>query len=299
MFKLAIVIPYYKKKFFEQTLDSLVQQESGEFNLYIGDDASPEDPSEIIGRYDSVLNLTYRRFEENLGHEDLTAHWDRCVDMIMDESWIMILGDDDILSPNVVKAFYEHIGNIERDSNVVRFASRILSNDGSLSHKYEHPLHESAEAAFLRRYYGKTRSSLSEYIFRRESYKKYGFHNYHLAWHSDDRAWLEFSNSNSIYSINEAEVYFRHSAVHITGKKDNQKQKDIASRNFYRFLAQRNNFSKDHRLLFARNYERTARKLEDLSLTDRFTLLRIYIQSFDSSAFKKLMKRMVKDAIKF
>jgi glycosyltransferase involved in cell wall biosynthesis len=298
MFKLAIVIPYYKIDFFEYTLESLEKQTNKNFQVYIGNDASPNDPQNIIEFYQDRLQITYKKFEENLGLKSLTSQWDRCLRMIGDESWILILGDDDVLGENIVKTFYEQIEKIEENSNVVRFASRILFTDGSLSQKYTHPNLEMPEKAYLRRYYDKTRSSLSEYIFRRESYEKYGFCNYPLAWHSDDRAWLEFSNAKPIFSINEAEVYFRHSDIHITGKDDNLNKKYMATKEYYKFLSNQRCFSKEHRLLFARNYERTGRKMENLSLTDRLELLRIYIKSFDPSAFKKLLKRMVKDVIK-
>lgn len=42
---LAIVIPYYKLTFFEETLQSLANQSDKRFKVYIGDDASPEDRS--------------------------------------------------------------------------------------------------------------------------------------------------------------------------------------------------------------------------------------------------------------
>ena len=42
---LAIIIPYFKLLFFEETLQSLAIQTDKRFKVYIGDDASPEDPS--------------------------------------------------------------------------------------------------------------------------------------------------------------------------------------------------------------------------------------------------------------
>ena len=44
---LAIVIPYYKYTFFEETLLSLQNQTNKKFNVYIGDDASPENPLDL------------------------------------------------------------------------------------------------------------------------------------------------------------------------------------------------------------------------------------------------------------
>jgi hypothetical protein len=40
---LAIVIPYYKRTFFEETLQSLAKQTDKRFVVYVGDDAGQED----------------------------------------------------------------------------------------------------------------------------------------------------------------------------------------------------------------------------------------------------------------
>ena len=45
---LAIIIPYYKIVFFEETLKSLSEQTDKRFKVYIGDDASPENPANLI-----------------------------------------------------------------------------------------------------------------------------------------------------------------------------------------------------------------------------------------------------------
>lgn len=41
---LAIVIPYYKINYFEETLKSLSNQTDKKFKVYIGNDASENDP---------------------------------------------------------------------------------------------------------------------------------------------------------------------------------------------------------------------------------------------------------------
>ncbi len=53
--KLAIVIPYFKISYFEELLLSLSQQTVQEFNLYIGDDNSPDSPYKIIKKFDIKL----------------------------------------------------------------------------------------------------------------------------------------------------------------------------------------------------------------------------------------------------
>ncbi len=45
---LAIIIPYYKLTFFEETLQSLVNLTDERFKVYIGNDGIPEDPSYLF-----------------------------------------------------------------------------------------------------------------------------------------------------------------------------------------------------------------------------------------------------------
>ncbi len=104
---LAIIIPYYKLTFFEDTLESLANQTNQDFKVYIGDDASPDNPTDLLNRYKGKFDFHYHRFQTNLGGKSLTQQWDRCIGLSASEQWIMILGDDDFLSNSVVASFYE------------------------------------------------------------------------------------------------------------------------------------------------------------------------------------------------
>ena len=245
---LAIIIPYYKLAFFEATLQSLVAQTCQDFKVYIGDDASPEDPKVLLEQFQGKFDFLYHRFETNLGGISLTQHWERCIELSVNESWLMILGDDDVLGENVVEAFYKNLEEIKQNGcNVVRFATQIIDEEGiAISKVFEHPKQEKATDAFWRKFKGDTRSSLSEYVFSRASFLKYGFKDYPLAWHSDDMAWLEFSMHLPIYSISSTPVFVRFSEINISGKTDNQQQKLKATNLFLTSLivANTSNFLK-------------------------------------------------------
>ena len=189
---LAIIIPYYKLAFFEATLQSLVAQTCQDFKVYIGDDASPEDPKVLLEQFQGKFDFLYHRFEENLGSTSLTQQWERCIALSDNEPWLMILGDDDVLGENVVEEFYRNLPEIEEiGCNVVRFATQKLNEFGEcISEIYLHPKVEKASDFFLR----KTRSSLSEYIFRKVNVVKIGFRDFALGWYSDVMAVLEFSD---------------------------------------------------------------------------------------------------------
>lgn len=225
---LAIVIPYFKKSYFKECLESLANQTNKNFTVYIGDDASCEDPLDLIEESKDQLDITYKRFKNNLGGISLTKQWERCIELTRDEKWLMILGDDDYISENYVEEFYKYLPEInEYNIKVIRFASRIIrSPSGTISIKYTHPKIEKSTDSLYRRYFESSRSSLSEYIFERSAFLKNGFRKFPLGWGADNFAWLDFTNFGSIYTINTSVAYFRISELNISrgGYKQLQKQ---------------------------------------------------------------------------
>jgi len=146
---------------------------------------------------------------------------------------------------------------------------------------WRHPVWESATDAYLRKFKFLTRSSLSEYVFSKTTYQKYGFYNYPLAWNSDDRAWLDFSEEKPIYSINEAVVCSRLSALNITGKKDNVVFKNASLVQFYKFLIQNKfkYYSKWDRVKIIRQYHYVLRCTKKLDNKDRLFLVTQYLKN--------------------
>lgn len=239
---LAIIVPFYKIAFFEATLKSLVSQTDKRFKVYIGDDCSPDDCGLLLKEYDNVLAFEYCRFEKNLGGISLVQQWQRCIALAKEEQWFMILGDDDVLGPNVVASFYSNLEKINKHKiDVVRFATQKIAQDGSQTDsQFRHPEIEIAEDFLIRKYEGKTRSSLSEYIFSKKRYSALGFRDFPLAWYSDVFAVLEFSDFGTIFTINEAVVSVRYSDLNIssiTTDVSYQKKKE-AKRMFTKALLQ-------------------------------------------------------------
>ncbi|WP_157209016.1 glycosyltransferase family 2 protein [Mariniflexile maritimum] len=235
---IAIVIPFYKFTFFQETLESLANQTNKNFNVYIGDDASKENCSDLLEQYKDRFNFVYKRFEHNLGNTSLVKQWERCIDLTTNEDWLMVLGDDDVLSTNYIAEFYKHLPEINKNNcNVVRFASVTIDNrSNQTSPLFTHPKIEKATDFFHRRFTNKTRSSLSEYMFKKHAYNKYGFYNYNLAWFTDDRAWLEFSEFKNIYSINSAFLSFRLSEENISRANFKTHEKEILRLAFFKFI---------------------------------------------------------------
>ena len=294
---LAIIIPYYNFTFFEETLLSLANQTDNRFKVYIGNDASPEDPSLLLEKYKGQFDFVYHRFENNLGGISLTQQWERCIALSGNEEWIMILGDDDVLGDNVVKTFYRNLPPIVKECiNLVRYATQII-NGGSqiISDVYKHPKLEKATDSFFRRLKGFTRSSLSEFIFSRGSYLKHGFQDYPLAWHSDDMAWLDFPDNKPIYTINETNIFIRISEYSITGKLENKKVKQKANALFLKGCLEYKLglFNKTQCLFLIYNYEVALKINRKLDLKESFFLMSLYLKYFKLVPFLKYNRRFL------
>lgn len=291
---LAIVIPYYNLEFFGECLESLAVQTNKNFKVYIGNDASPKDPYSLIDSYQEKLNITYRRFEQNLGSLSLTQHWVRCIEMSIEEEWIMILGDDDLLDINVVNNFYLNHSEFNEKSNVIRFASQIIDAEGThKSQVFKHPKWEKASDSFFRWLHGETRSTLSEHIFTKKAYIKFQFKNYPLGWHSDDIAWLDFPDGKKIYSINNSKVFIRHSGISITTTSNNLDLKEEASLRFQNDLIFEKLiiFSKFQKRRLLLNFEIYKKNKKVMYLKDWKSLLIFYFHFNNLFEILKLVRR--------
>ena len=152
MNSLAIVIPYFKLKFFQHTLESLSRQTNMSFVVYIGNDGSPESPDRIISEYKKRMLINYSSFKDNLGSTSLVKHWHRCIEMINDEKYLMILGDDDVLDPECIEEFYKVINLIEKQNiKVLRYATRIIDVSGKpISNEHYCVQYESSLKFFIK-----------------------------------------------------------------------------------------------------------------------------------------------------
>ncbi len=292
----AIVIPYYKIVFFEETLKSLAQQTDKRFKVYIGDDASPENPEELLDKYKNQFDFIYHRFEKNLGGISLVQQWERCIKLIENEQWIMILGDDDFLEETVIESWYKHYDTFSEKSNVIRFATKSVNmQTNKVSELVTHPVWEKTTDSYYRRFKGLTRSTLSEYIFSKDTFEKHNFHNFPLAWHSDDAAWLTFADNKPIYTINDSNVFIRYSAFSISGNKLDQDLKNLAAEKFYAQCIYKNvgQFSKKQQIDLALEYEKTIKKNRNLETKEWISLLWFYFSHLKFVLFFKCIRRFL------
>jgi glycosyltransferase involved in cell wall biosynthesis len=255
---LTIVIPYYKIVFFEKTLLSLANQTNKNFKVVIGNDNSSENPIELINQYSKVFKIKYKKFETNLGGTNLIKQWQRCLESVDKNSWISILGDDDVLDSNVVEQFYKN-KNLAEDNNtkVIRFATQKINQFGEItSSVFKHPEFEKSTDFLIRKYKHQTRSSLSEYVFKNDITANLNKVSFPLAWNSDVALVLEHSNFENVLSINDAIVSIRISDKSISGSYLFILQKNSANNQFASYIfTNLNKFTKKQQAFLIAKFE--------------------------------------------
>lgn len=234
---LAIIIPYYKIRFFEETLKSLENQTDMRFKVYIFNDNSPENPEKLIEKFKNSFDFEYFKFNENLGGKSLVKHWHRCLEKI-NEKWFSILGDDDLLSQNYVASFYDNLNLVnEKEINLVRYATNLINDEGKKIQKsFIHPEIENAVDSLIRKLEGKSRSSLSEFVYRNSNQIKSYFVEFPNAYFSDDLSILLATNFGKIFTVNESVVQIRRGSFNLSGVNSNLKKGNQSEFLFYKYL---------------------------------------------------------------
>lgn len=217
--ELAIVIPAYKDLYLNETLLSILNQTCKKFKLYIFDDASPSNILQIVKPYlnSSQLNISFHRFDTNLGGHDLVSHWNRCINMIDNSRWVWLFSDDDLMHPKCVEDFWKKVNEFP-NHELFHLDVEIIDKNSTV---YRVPLRfpETLSTAdyFFKRINFEIESFVVEFIFDRVLFNDYnGFENFDLAWSSDDSAWIKFSRRGIVNINTEARVYWRYSGENIS-----------------------------------------------------------------------------------
>ncbi|WMN12189.1 glycosyltransferase family 2 protein [Marivirga salinae] len=227
---LAIVIPAFKGKYFKETLQSIEDQTCKDFQLYIGDDDSPDNLRDIVCSTLKTVQYTYKKFDKNLGSQNLVAQWERCIDLINDERWIWLFGDDDVMSSKTIEFIIPAL-NTEKSLIRLNKASNIerlqKNNFGTEKLNFKD---------FLRAF-SINETSMSDFLYKRSVYCKVGITNFPAAWNSDIATILNISlHSNGIFYFNSKLIYFRKSDLHISNPSNNKPEKIKADRLFLIWL---------------------------------------------------------------
>lgn len=235
---LAIVIPAYKETFFAQTMESIANQTNKDFTLYVGDDASPYNLSDIVDEFKDRIDIVYKRFEENVGGKDLVAQWKRCIELTKSEEWIWLFSDDDMMHPQCVESFYKEI-ELTPQYDLYRFDVDIIDKENSVIGTCVAPYEViSSRDLYLLKQKGIMNSFVVEYVFSRRVYEELnGFQHFDLAWGSDLATWMKFAVRKGTKNISNGKILWRSSGENITTSKDDVllERKLVADMNFLKW----------------------------------------------------------------
>lgn len=231
---LSVVIPAYKARFLEHALDSLAVQTDGEFDVHVGDDASPDDLSSIVSRYAGRLRIHFHRFPGNLGGTSLAGHWNRCV-LNSVAPWVLLLGDDDMLDPGAVAAFRVTCEETRGAFDLYRFNTRRIDAEGHVIRiNAEHPRVETSLEFLRDRFLVKRSSFTCEYVFSRAAFSRDGgFPDFPVGWCSDIAAWIRFAANTGIRTIPGPLASWRESSVNLSADTLSLRRAKVVAMSLY------------------------------------------------------------------
>jgi glycosyltransferase involved in cell wall biosynthesis len=212
---LGIIIPAYKTKFLRATLQSLAAQTDQRFQLYVGDDASPEPVETIVHEFSRKISIRYQRFNENLGRKSLVGHWTRCLKLTR-EPWLWIFADDDFLEPGCVAAFYAALEKTDGQHDAYRFNTVLEKNDAP-EERPAHPELQSGRDFLCDQLRGPHNSNMQEVIFSRPAWERTGIPDFPLAWFADDAFIASLGEPLPLRTLAGPRIHWRWSAENITG----------------------------------------------------------------------------------
>ena len=121
--------------------------------------------------------------------------------------------------------------------NLIRYASIIINDQGNqIKDLLVHPKIENSITSLFRKLEGKSRSSLSEYIYRNCGQNKQFFVDFPNAYYSDDLSLLLSTNFGNIFSINNSVLQIRRGNFNLSGFNANLKKGNESEFLFYKFL---------------------------------------------------------------
>jgi glycosyltransferase involved in cell wall biosynthesis len=213
---LAVVIPAYKTQFLRATLQSFADQTDRRFQIYIGDDASPEPVESVVREFSEKLPIRYHRFNENLGGQSLVRHWTRCLEQTT-EPWLWLFSDDDFLEPGCVAAFYAALEKTAGAHDAYRFSTIEERDGGTATARPEHPPLQNGKDFLCEQLRGPHNSVMQEIIFSRAAWQRAGIPDFPLAWFADDAFIARLGAERPLGALAGPRLHWRLGSANISG----------------------------------------------------------------------------------
>lgn len=219
--KFSFILPAYKARFLEESIQSILSQSARNFELIVVDDCSPENLSEIVGRFEDE-RLHYFKNEKNIGGTNLVAQWNHSIKYATGE-YLILASDDDKYAPDYLLKMTALIKKYPL-VNVLRPRISYIDERGTVT--YTEPMTESEflpRSRYLELFAeGKILSGIPQYIFKRSALvERGGFVDFPMAWFSDD-ATIASLTGDGVAIASAPLFYYRWSDICISNMSDNR-----------------------------------------------------------------------------
>ena len=213
--KVSVGIPAYKPEFLSEAIASVLAQTYEDWELIVVDDCSPADIKGIVDKFNDP-RISYYRNEQNLGAEDPSYNWNKCVSYASGE-YFCLLCDDDIYDPTFLEEMLMLAEQFPA-CDVFHARGQLIDAKGKFISKYpSSPLWESCEDLIWHNTRGMRYQTISEWMIRRTHIVKCdGYVHFPCAWSADTASIYRFSVKGGIVSSYKTLMTFRRSGINIS-----------------------------------------------------------------------------------
>ena len=220
---ISFIMPAYKSAFLNEAVCSIVGQSSGDWELIVVDDCSPEPLREIIDGFQDS-RIRYIRNKENIGGNSLVRQWNHCISYASGD-YIVLAADDDYYKPTFCEVI---IGLAKKYPQV----DLIHSSVEQIDEKGHHLADDSILPVFTNKYEylnwwltGRIFTCVGNLAFKRSSLEELGgFIDYPCGFGSDIATPISLS-LHGVSNTQEMLFCFRQSTQHLSADTSRFKEK--------------------------------------------------------------------------
>lgn len=203
----SVLIPAYKSTYFQECLQSVLQQTYPHYEIIVVNDASPENIDSIIQEFNDK-RIHYFVNKKNCGAVNVVDNWNICLKYASGD-YVICIGDDDKLLPICLEEYaklinkYPDIGLLHGWTEIINEHSEIIR---PTTHRCEF---ETAISLMWHRMYAYRYQFIGDFCYKRDWLcQNGGFYKLPLGWGSDDISAIIGAMKNGI--VNTQKVVFQY-----------------------------------------------------------------------------------------
>lgn len=211
----SVLMPAYKIKYLGEAIESVLNQTYKNLELIIVNDASPEDLTSVVERFQDD-RIRYFVNEVNIGGEDPVNNWNKCLSYAKGE-FVSLLCDDDLYEPTFIESMIA-LSDKYPSVNVFRARIRYVNKHHELLYLEGTSAEYLDSEDFIMHFLcNRLHLTISEWFVRRERMIECGgYYNTPMAWYADDLSMFRFAQKGGMVSNPEILVTFRESGINIS-----------------------------------------------------------------------------------